>query len=380
MPRKRSGFFNSKDAHPWSRVKDRILGTYLKVYFAKINRIRNPVFLVDAFAGPGLTEDGEPGSPLIICKAAEIFEDGKFHAFFVNKNEAHHKSLGNVLRDNEYENLATTIRYDGPSILKDVAPQLTDHTVFLYVDPFGVECEFDALEAFLDRSKYCSTEILINLQMPIVHRLAARDATEGGENVSDIFIKWHEKLTRIFGGDYWKECLFSDEETKVREEKLISEYEKRLASTGYLTFTGSCPIRERPTSATKYFMVFASRHPDAMAIFNDAMCKAVNEYFTAREMENSLPLFPELAREYWRDTRILNSLVTKCVKKHPSQTRKDLHKLFVKEHFALYTRSEFINTVKELVDSGKIICSTPVGSPERKRKSLNDNCVLMPRS
>lgn len=360
-------------------MKDRILGTYLKVYFAKINRIRNPVFLVDAFAGPGLTEDGEPGSPLIICKAAEIFEDGKFHAFFVNKNEAHHNNLGDILSENEYENVTTTICYDGPSVLKEVAPQLTDHTVFLYIDPFGVECEFDALEAFLDRSIHCSTEILINLQMPIVHRLAARKATEGGENVSGRFKKWHEKLTRIFGGDYWKECLFSNEGTKVREQRLIETYQHRLASTDYLTYTGSCPIRESPTSATKYFMVFASRHPDAMDIFNDAMCMAVNEYFTAREMGDTL--FANESWELWRDPDIrrLKEMIEDFVEKFPGRSRKDLRKLFIQEHFAQYTQSEFNKTVTTLVESDSIICSTPIKSPLRKTKRLNENCVLEPR-
>lgn len=378
MARKRSGFFNSKDAHPWSRVKDRILGTYLTVYFAKINRIRKPVFLVDAFAGPGLTEDGEPGSPLIICKAAEIFGKGKFHAFFVNKDEAHHNDLGNVLCENGYESVTTTICGDGPSVLREVAPQLTDHTVFLYIDPFGVECEFDALEAFLDRSKYCSTEILINLQMPIVHRLAAKNATKNGNEIYHPINKWHEKLSRIFGGDYWKECLFSDEKPKDRENKLIGKYQNRLASTQYLTFTGACPIRERPTSATKYFMIFASRHPDAMAIFNDAMCKATNEYFTLREMGDTL--FANEPWELWRGPAIrkLRVTVVNFVEEYPSYSRKDLRKLFIQEHFALYTQAEFNNTISELVETGKIVCSTPIKSPLRRTKRLNDNCVLEP--
>ena len=215
--------------------------------------------------------------------------------------------------------------------------------------------------------------------MPALHRLAGIKATQEGTEVTAQIIDRHEQITRILGGEYWKECLFSSEDTKVREDNIVAGYEKRLSSTGYLTYTGSCPIRERQSSATKYFMVFASRHRDAMILFNDEMCKATNEFVTEREMGNSLPLFPDLAWEYWRDKRILNSLVTKCVKKFPGRNRKDLRRLFIRGHFAQFTQSEFNKAVSALVESGKIICSTPIGSPLRKTKRLNDNCVLEPR-
>ncbi len=350
-------------------------------YLAKVSRLKKQILLVDAFAGPGRTDDGEDGSPLLICEAAEEHAEGIYHAFFVNKNDDHHQQLQDILIAEGYKNSTTTILGDGPSVLEAIAPMLTNQTVFLYIDPFGVECEFDALEAFLDRSKYCSTEILINLQMPVVHRLAAKDATKGGEQVPDSIIKWHKKLSRIFGGDYWKECLFSDGDTKDREQRLIEKYQKRLASTDYLTYTGSCPIRESPSSQTKYFMIFASRHPHAMALFNDEMCKATTEFYFNREKWGNL--FANEPLEYWRgpDIRKLKVMAADFVEKFPSRSRKDLRKLFVQEHFAKYTQSEFNKAVSALVESERILCSTPVKKGKdslRKTKSLNDNCVLEP--
>lgn len=381
MPRQRSGFFNSKEAHPWSRVKDRILGSYLVAYLAKVSRLNKKILLVDAFAGPGRTDNGEDGSPLLICRAAADFAQGKYHAFFVNKNQKHHEQLQETLKTLGYENSTTAILGDGPSVLEALAPMLNRQTVFLYIDPFGVECEFSALEAFLHRSKNCSTEILINLNMPALHRLAGKDATKGGREVTGQLKDRHEQITRILGGDSWKEHLFTGEDTKKRERGIVEGYEEKLASTGYLTYTGSCPIRESPSSQTKYFMIFASRHPDAMLLFNDDMCRAVNIYFTEREMGDTL--FANESWEFWRDPDIrkLRALLVDFVEKYPHYSRKDLRKLFIQEHFAQYTQSEFNKAVSTLVETDRIICSTPIKNIKgsvRKTKRLNDNCVLEP--
>lgn len=384
MPQTSDDFFESKDSHPWSKVKDRILGSYVTVYLAKISWKQAHIILVDAFAGPGVTEDGEPGSPLIICRAAERYARGRYNAFFVNKDETHHQKLKDILRKERLDKSAKALYGDGPSILSyigkkvsgEAVPQFGE-SVLLYVDPFGLDCEFQSLEPFLNRSKKYSTEILVNLQMPIVHRLAAREATKRGTEVSPFHKKWHEKLTRTFGGEYWREILFSDEETGVRERMLVDGYRSRLASTGYLTYTGACPIQERRGGVTKYFFVFASRHPDAMVICNDAMCNAVNEYFSSQE---ELPLFDGMSWKDWRDTKELENIVVQYVDTFPRQTRKNLWHPIIRDNFMRYTESEYKKTVTSLVKSGRIDCATPIRSKERPTSRLNDNCVLVPRS
>lgn len=370
-------FFDSKDSHPWSRVKDQILASYVTAYLAKISWKQDDIILVDAFAGPGVTEDGEPGSPLIICRAAERYAQGRYKAYFVNKDETHHQKLEEILSKNNLSKSAKAIHGDGLLILSQIARNLFRQSVFLYIDPFGLNCEFHILEPFLNRSEKYSTEILINLQMPIVHRLAARDATKRGTEVSDLHKKWHENLTRTFGGDYWKDALFSDENTSAREQMLVDGYRDRLASTGYLTYTGACPIQERQGGTTKYFFLFASRHPDAMVICNDAMCKAVNEYFSSQV---EMPLFDGFTWKDWRDTKELESVVVQYVETFPGRTRKDLWPHIIQDHFMRFTESEYKRSVTALVNSERINCTTPPKSKLRPSSRLNDNCVLMPRS
>jgi three-Cys-motif partner protein len=68
-------FFKGK--RPWSKIKDRILNSYMSPYMAKVNQRGQPILVLDAFAGPGRFDDGQPGSPLIICQAAEKYAKGR---------------------------------------------------------------------------------------------------------------------------------------------------------------------------------------------------------------------------------------------------------------------------------------------------------------
>ncbi len=73
MAKKNDDFFVEKK--PWSKVKDELLGCYLKPYVAKILHTCRPLVYVDCFAGKGRFDDGNPGSPLI---ALDIFKQGLF--------------------------------------------------------------------------------------------------------------------------------------------------------------------------------------------------------------------------------------------------------------------------------------------------------------
>jgi len=368
MPKDNTAFFETKDNHPWSRPP----------YVAKIIRKGQPLLFIDAFAGPGLTEDHEPGSPFLICQAAEKYAPNSYQAIFVNNDVKYHERLKELLTKANFRS-AIPVLADGQELLREIAPILSTQSVFLYIDPFGLDCEFDVIQPFLERNPQFSTEILINLNISGLHRLAARNAWLSGEGDSEQIKSWHEKLTRTLGGDYWRDILLTENlETKRREQMLVHGYKKRLSSTGYLTYTGSCPIQKHDINATKYHMIFASPHPDAMVLFNDSMCKAFNEYMT--EETNKDTLFANLNWEDWRDTRELVDIVVEYTIRHPGLTRKSLWPRILKDHFMRFMEKEYRTAVKEAVDDNRIVCSTPIGSKTRPTKRLNDDCVLMPIS
>ena len=69
-------FFEVK--RPWSKIKDQILGAYLKPYLAKVKQLGKPIVLIDGFAGKGRFRDGSDGSPLIMCKVADQMLGGRY--------------------------------------------------------------------------------------------------------------------------------------------------------------------------------------------------------------------------------------------------------------------------------------------------------------
>ena len=62
-------FFKAK--REWSKVKDKIVGSYIACYLKTVQHRGRPIIIVDAFSGPGRFGDGSDGSPLIICKTIE---------------------------------------------------------------------------------------------------------------------------------------------------------------------------------------------------------------------------------------------------------------------------------------------------------------------
>jgi three-Cys-motif partner protein len=366
-------FFEGK--RPWSIIKDQILRKYMDPYLAKVNRLGRPILLIDAYAGPGIFDDGQPGSPYIICQAAERHAKGNYTAIFVNKMEKHHEKLKYVLRKEGWSGSAHAYLADSRKRVQLIPSTLKDHTVFLYLDPFGLKgCEFATLEPFLERNTKFSTEVLLTMSMPIVHRLAARHKAEGGPPEEGRIRSNREMLTKIFGGNYWRDILLSQSNKSVRnrEIELMEAYRNKLKQ--YLPFTGSCPVRTKNDGRTKYFIVFASRHPDAMLLLNDIMLDA---YFSRmHEIEYAETLFSDLHWSELPPVEIepidkLETVVLHAVAQRPGATREEIWLDIIQNYFMRYRQTDYKKIVQRLVESNKLVCPTP-----RRGRQLNDDCCL----
>jgi three-Cys-motif partner protein len=362
-------FFEGK--RPWSKVKDRILASYLTPYLSKVKNKGKEIILIDAFAGPGVFEDASPGSPLLICKAAKSHAGGNYRAIFINNKRSYHEKLDSILRAGEWYPKARAILGDSQDLLKSLPKLLDDQTVFLYLDPFGLKgCEFSTLVPFLNRKKDTSTEIVVNLCMPILHRLAGREKLQEGTIDPQLQARRFDQLTRVLGGDYWKEALLSEGlDTKQREIIIVQGYRQKLSENGYLAYTGACPIQEARDSATKYYMIFASTHRDSRKILNDEMLKAFNEYMNQQEMKNTM--FEGLSWKDWRDTKELQEIVLTYVGQYPGNARSELWHIILQDYFLRFTESEYKRAVKALYADGSI--KTPTTLP---RNVPNDQCIL----
>ncbi len=359
-------FFAGK--RPWSIIKDQVLGSYMSPYLAKVNKLGYPILLIDGYAGPGVFGDGKPGSPLLMCQAAEKFAKGKYRAIFINKDENHHKKLEGIIQKANWSGSAQAILGDSTVLLQTLPATFKNQTVFIYLDPFGLKgCEFELLMPFLDRNPQFSTEVILTMNMPVVHRLATRHAVKEGRQ-NDQIRSYHQILSKVFGGDYWQKIMWQDKaSSEEREFQLIEAYRAKLAH--YLPFTGSCPVRERTDSRIKYFIVFASRNKDALVLLNDIMANAYFKRMHAADFTDGL-----WEETDWREMRPIEGLdhvIMDIVAKHPGETRKFLWYRIVQGYFMRYLESEYIAAVQRLVDGKKLASPTL-----RKTKRLNENCTL----
>jgi spore photoproduct lyase len=363
-------FFEGK--RPWSKIKDSVLKDYLPPYFKKVATLGPQIILIDAFAGPGIFENeiGEDklGSPLIILNTAERQIPGKYFAIFVNSNGLHHNKLETAIKKHISLGSAKAKHCTAQELIKELKGNLSNQTLFIYLDPFGLKnLDFGLIEPFLQRDISYSTEILINMSMPTLHRLATRKLQKNGKQTPRS-IRLNETLTKVLGGDYWKEIMWNESLCpEDKEIKVIKKYRELLKK--YLPYIGSCPVRERDDKRVKYFITICSRHPDAMYLMNDAMCKAYFKYM--HEQEFSDTLFKDVDWKNMRPLSEIKKIILGEIESGPRQSRIELWYKIIQNHFMEFHSSEYKEAIKKLVKEEKIRIENP-----KDTGRLNDDCII----
>jgi three-Cys-motif partner protein len=264
-------FFSEK--REWSKIKDKVLGSYMPPYLEKVKRLGKRIILVDAFAGPGKFKDGSAGSPLILNQLAKKHATGQCLLILINKRKGHHNSLSLLLQKPIEEGQVKTINGDSIELLNQLQGILSDETLLLYLDPFGLKgCDFNTILPYLNRDSKHSSELLMNISVPIIHRLASKNIKD--EETTERIKAYRQTLTSALGGDYWKKYLKDDSHNPNEQiELLMFEYKSLLLK--YLPYVGYCPVYESHNNSTlKYYIFFASRHIDAAILMNDIMFNA----------------------------------------------------------------------------------------------------------
>jgi three-Cys-motif partner protein len=363
MPRR---FFDEKRS--WSRLKDRILGAYIAPYLAKVNTLGHRIVLIDAFAGPGKYDDGTAGSPLILVQAAEARAPNNYLAVFVNADLKQHKRLVSLMGGRIEARRVVCVRARASTIIKQVSAGVGNATVLMYLDPFGVkDFELSDLSPFLQRK--VSTELLITLQAPILHRLAARHSIAGNAMNSRV-ATFHRRLTLTFGGNYWKPILLSNQPAEKREEALVAAFTEHLGSMGTMRYAGWCPVREHHRARAKYYFVFCSAHPDAMRLMNDIMLNAYEDHMHETAVAGTL--FEGQARTHTsRIPASLKQIILDQVRRTPQRSRLQVWMSILREHFREYSHGQYGRAVKELVQDGRLRYRDTRGT-----RRLNDDSVL----
>jgi three-Cys-motif partner protein len=357
----------------WSKRKDIVLGYYLTPYLAKVAHLGRPILVVDGFAGPGKFDDGQPGSPLVICsKVQEAIDRGtRVNVLCVEQDADLYLRLQENLRPFRFAQCRNDRFHE---ILPEIEAKAHSHTVFLYVDPFTIEgVVWDGLNrifAHLTKSR-SSIELLFNFNVPSLVRrglatlkmgipIPSEESEEDEVHISPI-----ERLNSFADGNWWIDILRRQTEFQTA----VSEIGKTFCERLQLRFKEVCqhPVKAKVEhSCPKYILVFASRSSDALLLMNAAMVRS-RETFA----ENSAPATPTLFEtrpfEIVPDNSRLPDLVWEaCSEK---MTRTALILRVIRQAFCDFGETEIRRCIERLVDTGRLRFSSSTFR-------LNENAMI----
>ena len=313
MPKNNKNFFKTKNS--WSKIKDQLLGCYLPQYFQKLLITRRPIFYVDCFAGKGKFEDGEDGSPRIaLTVRRKCLNNTKiqnpsintcfidlYHATDLQTNTSDFVVDGGLeIKSGKYED-----------IIEGLLANKTQQNVFLYIDPYGIQAlDMSMFDKFAQESDFGSIELLINMNSFGFFRDACRamkvtkvQSDEAFSNLDEI-VEYDptkvdsteqslELLTKIAGGDYWKQIVSEYQNGKLTgyqaERNFSEQYRQRLRQS--FNYVLDMPIRIHEGGQPKYRMIHATQHEDGCFLMAKNMQSRKDELYTHIQRGGQMTFF-----------------------------------------------------------------------------------------
>jgi three-Cys-motif partner protein len=222
------------------------------------------VIYIDGFAGPGVYQGGEPGSPIIALKAALEHRNPIRAALVYLFIEADEHRLANLQQEIAKLSLRPNMevhthlgRFD--ETMSGVLDRLSQQgrrlaPTFAFVDPFGwSQTPFSVLQRLL-ASSHC--ELLINFMYEEINRFLGRE-------------EHAEKWSRLFGTEDWRP-IAAIEGSAERRQAIHNLYQRQLRQAAHARYVRSFEMRNR-SNATDYFLFFATNSLTGLEKMKDAM-------------------------------------------------------------------------------------------------------------
>lgn len=368
-----NSFFDEK--RTWSRIKDELLKAYLAPYLAKVSRTRRPIIVADCFAGKGLFDNGEPGSPLIIYEAiAHQLSDPEapeIKEVFIEKK--YFKDLkANLPAASWCYPLEGDYEERMGYFVKEYQPR--DQNLFLYVDPYGIKSVlFSQFEAIQKKKGFKTVELLLNLNTFGFLREACRllkkrpDFETESPAVYEQDVNSPDRLDEIAGGNYWRDIVdkYYSHQIKMAaaEEEFIAQYCERLRKV--FRYVVNIPIKTTIGNIPKYRIVFGTNNDDGLLLMADNMNKRWSA-FREEARDKQSPLFecdfPDPSKQAnWHVEKKIISLI---------DTEIELKELLVKlvQEFGInFSTSEFKHYLKQMendqIEVKRFPATTKTGKP-----------------
>ncbi|MEW6475251.1 MAG: three-Cys-motif partner protein TcmP [Actinomycetota bacterium] len=304
-----SGFFAAPQGA--AVLKHGILRRYLPVFATMTGSRAGEVVYLDAYAGPGLYNDGTPGSPALALTTAQVVAGYKgkatLHGHLIEEDNQHFQDLAALLA--EYG--ATWDLHHGRAedhilpILSDIEPTTP---LFAFLDPFGLPIPFDMVQDILRRGRSRSgfggaaTEVLLNFSIPAMNRVGGQLT---GRGTSPRWLRARDTMVahmdQVLGGDWWQAIWRSGAADRI--DQIRTGYKDRLRATGnWAVF--DIDVADRWGGAPSYHLFLFTQHEDGVWRFHETLSSAEEEYRTyCHDHEGLLDLEPLKDREArWTST------------------------------------------------------------------------------
>ncbi|MBI4526588.1 MAG: three-Cys-motif partner protein TcmP [Deltaproteobacteria bacterium] len=246
-----------------------ILQRHLDAWLPIMTRSFRKLLYVDGFAGPGVYEGGEPGSPIIALRAAIL-----------------NRALRNKPPDCELGFLFIEERVDRVAALREEVKKLLDleplpgwlkyhiaegefeaemagsfdrwslrgrRPMFVFIDPFG----YSGLPMSLIKriANVPHSECLITFTYKSINRWAIHGDPQKERHVD-----------ALYGTSSWRDC-------RGDEQAMVDLYRDQLLAEGGFKYNCTFKMKDR-LGVTEYFLAFGTNEPKGLTVMKAATWKA----------------------------------------------------------------------------------------------------------
>lgn len=251
---------------PHTRAKHAILRRYLDAWLPILSYAQFPkILFIDGFAGPGVYEGGEDGSPIIALKAAlaaKIPSTTQLRFFFVEKDKERAECLQQLasaldLPKNYQVRLEPGITFEEgfPRLLALLGGKLPP--TFAFIDPFGWAVPFEIVKTIMGAP---NCEVLINFMYEEINRFVGHPDEVQQAN-----------FDRFFGTPEWRQCN-SIQEPRARARFLHDLYMRQIATAAGVKYVRSFQMRNNK-DGIDYYLFYGTNSLKGLSKMKDAMWK-----------------------------------------------------------------------------------------------------------
>lgn len=365
-----------------SKVKASIVSEYFPKYCSIIVRKHVPekIGYLDLFSGPGMYEDGNPSTPILIARNCLKDEDLKNRVWMVFNDKCYSEQLKENFNKEFPEGTFKNKPHFGHSIVGE-SQEINDFIVkntckgrfneqpsVLFIDPWGYKgIETNVLSQFLS---YWGNELFIFINSKRINPALEND-------------KFEEPMRCLFPNSYDKVKVEIRNKRTVSErlqfiiDNLGKEYEASLKSRVYYT---AFKFQEEDIETTSHFILHLTKNSRGFdlvkQIYNDfanvgTVFDGINTYtFDVKKITNPVE---EL---FDTNSENIDALKNMLLEEYKGRTITSYDLFEEHQQNCLYSRSHYVKALRRLVEEGLIESEFTDGKNHVVTVLLSKDCIL----